>query len=290
MDVNKGDCLWTMSKQFLYGSAIPYIPETPSGALTNKPLPRENEFLAFLVNLPWWAWLLLLFFTFCLFMTIRESVKNSERRKEWKLDPIRSGEPFNPNGVSSSEAHTRMEEIIRNQYPGATFAIKSMRRGVLNGQAIVWYKGKPTPQERIFDSVAGYEAVTEINGREETVYCLQGCGNPIRVGDFFKAGAEFSFTPDAVINEDGSEIPIVVEEELVEIKPETEEGPKPPEVVGSELYRIASTHAVLAEDLLKANSAHRITLRITTPGGSVETVIEVKNDAKTKKSDEEKKG
>lgn len=219
---------------------------------------------------------------------------NNKKKKEWAKDPVTSGNPFNPNGVPSAEAHTRMAEIIRSQHPGATFVIKSMRRGTLNGQAIVWYDGEPTPKERIFDNVDGYEAITTINGRDEAVYCLQGCGNPIRVGNFLKAGHGFTFTPNAIINEDGSESAIPQEQVEVsteKIQAETEakieagdvEKQNPVEIAGSDLLKIAKGHECLADVFLNNQNAHSVTIKVTMPNGaSIKTMMVTKNQAGTK--------
>lgn len=199
----------------------------------------------------WLVFLYLLAILIGLIYMIPFSINRKRQRKEWNKDPVKSGAPFSPNGVPSSEVRARITEIVQAQYPGATFVIKSIRRGTLNGQAIVWYDGEPTPKERIFDNVAGYEAITEINSKEERVYCLQGCGNPVRVGEFFKADKDFTFTPDAEIGEDGVEIPIVSDTDNKKVEVE----------LGSESFKITMKMLDILEKGILNNDIHDFTIK-----------------------------
>lgn len=246
-------------------------------------------------GLPWWVWLtIVLIFLALIFGYIQEE-KDKKNEAERKLDPITSGKPQVSGGVPDSGAHQRAAKIIEQRYPSATFVVTKIYRGKLSGPAQIYYDGELQPKERILDNIDAYEGISMVNGKEETIYFLQGCGNDARFGNFM-TGSNLIFTRTVEIGQDGSEISSVQESSVVneagikeEVKNEVEvEKPKATEVIGSELYRTISSHVLLAEDFLKNQTAHKVTLKVTTPQGTVETILETKIEAKQdKKTNEE---
>ena len=261
-----------------------------------------TKFWQALKKIPTWFWILLIIAAGGYAIMI---LKGKEARKVNRVrnsNPITAGNPQVLGGVPDTGAHQRFVEIAKERFPSATFVVKKMYRGVLNGPAIVCYKGEPS-QEKILKNIDAYEGVTLINGREESIFFLQPCGNDARRGDFMKDGGknQLIFTRQFEILTDGTEIPVdadgnrivtetseVVEEkvEVVPPAPEKKVIHLSPQPAPSEFYKVVSDHNFLAGQILKDKSAHRVTIKVTTSEGTVETIYEAKVEMKQKNESE----
>jgi len=280
-----GDTQWEVIKKLApaikkHGKVVPWVESEPD------PIPtiatEKDDFLSFLAIISWWGWLIIAILLFYLFFFIKYGQKENKRKAEWNLDPVSSGKPFVKDGVTDDMSHKRMAEIIREQYPGATFQIENIYRGKMNGPAIVWYEGEKQPKERIFKDVFGYEGTSIINGEERSIYFLQGCGNPAREGNFFTPGEDFTFVRDVLITEDGSESPLLPEvTPEPEIKSSEDMNPKVLTSPQSELRQVAADFQKLADEVFKRKDAHRVNLKYVSPGGGMtEMTIDAKIGSK----------
>ena len=235
------------------------------------------------VDFPWIAVIgiiLLLFIIWLIFFLLKRSNKLN-------ADPITAGPPQIEGGVNDASAHSRMEELIQSRFPGAGFQIRNIRRGRLSGLAEVHYASGDPKKLRLNDQPA-YAGEIIVNDHEETIYFLQGCGNDARIGNYMSG--ELIFTPDVIVNEDGSTNPVFsvpVVEQL------TTEAPIPPAPVdvGSEFHQHTAKALEIFENVLKGEEVkHKLSIKIT--HDSFEAVVENKFDQpkkSVKSSAEEKK-
>jgi hypothetical protein len=99
-------------------------------------------------------------------------------------DPVTSGSPMVPGGVSPSSAYTHMQTVAQRQY-GVLGPIRNIRRGRFYGSGDVFYMGKSTGKKRTMNGQFGYSGeITDSEGRTNTVYFLEGCGNDVRQGNY----------------------------------------------------------------------------------------------------------
>ncbi len=112
-------------------------------------------------------------------------------------NPVTAGTPQVPGGINDNGAQNRINEIAREQYGNtANIVVRNIRRGRLSGSATVFYADKPNGEKRTFENVIGYAGEITVDGKEQTVYFLQGCGNDVRRGNYMK---DLTFTPDVEI-------------------------------------------------------------------------------------------
>jgi hypothetical protein len=278
--VESGDSQWTIVQNKLdkfqkeHGQVVSPDTIIPQPILIQPITPEP-------LQLKWWealswGWLLLAIAVLVIAIKLLEIRYNSMRQ-----DPVTAGPPQVFGGVKDNEAYSRMNQIAQNRFPGAQIVIKNIRRGWLSGWAQVFYASDKTKRLKLKD-VASYAGEAMINGREQTIYFLQGCGNDARQGNYMTG--DLDFREDVIINRDGSESPLpVVETPAPEVITE-EEPVDSPISLGSELFQIAGEHALIVEEFLKNNVAHKVTMEYTTPkGGVVKTVFETKNEVIEKK-------
>ena len=102
-------------------------------------------------------------------------------------------------------------------------------------------------------NVPAYAGEILVNGKEQNIYFLQGCGNDGRNGDYF-SGAELVFTPEVVINEDGTESAIGSDSNPI-VNEGTSEKQKP-EIVGSESFKIEMNSMEMLKEVLSTQQVH----------------------------------
>ena len=198
-------------------------PSQPINFSTPEPFPWWSSFP--------WGWLLFAIAVSALLIKLLQ-MRYTARRQ----DPITAGAPQVPGGVKDAMAHNRVLEIAQSRFPGAQINVRNIRRVWLSGLANVFYAGDKQKKLRLKD-VSAYAGEAEINGREETIYFLQGCGNDVRQGNYMTGDLEFR--PEVIINQDGSESPIpeaveVMAEQITEEQPNL---PAPVVTLGSETHQ-----------------------------------------------------
>lgn len=155
-------------------------------------------------NLSWIGWALVIIACILLAIFLDRQIKKGQVRKEIREDaearknPITSGTPMRRNGVTDEQARMYVQQVATRMYPqGTTFTVSNVERGRLSGTNVaVFYAGSEEPQRKIFENVAAYRGTIRRGETDEVVYFLQGCGNDVRVGNYF-SGAEISFVPDS---------------------------------------------------------------------------------------------
>lgn len=294
-DVVKGDCLWFISKRINQGEFNP-LPQKVDPIIENQTSPvKEQMFPNWLI---WILILLVLAILTWLFIRAGRNWKNS--------DPITAGTPQVPGGVNDAGAHERLRQIVGNRYPGARLVIRNIRRSNLTGIFRVMYASAPRwwkflhgnkPYSRMINvnNVAGYAGEVTINGREETIYFLQGCGNDTAESYMVSEANPVNINPDGteqlIDSNPATEVssepaakpeiqnPVLKKEEKISaeepvvVKEEKVEAGKPK----SELFLVASDHNMLTDELFRTQNVHRVTTKITTSEGTVETTWETKN-------------
>lgn len=269
--VEKGDCQWTILRDKLHkleathGPIVNYpshaisTPKQAPRAIKHMPAaPEKVSFLEWISTLPWWAYLLFILGIFVLYALI-----SGEREKRMKINPITAGPAQVPGGVNDANAHSRMNTIAQSRFPGARLNIRNIRRGHLSGKGMVHYAEGTKPKKINLDNIAAYAGEITINGTDEqTIYFLQGCGNDTAVSHM--SGDELVFTPDVVINPDGSESPIPsVETPAIEPVVENSEVSVPADH-GSEFHQHVDKAQQMVGEFLNGNDAkHKVVLKIT---------------------------
>lgn len=260
----------------------------------NEASKKSNFWNTLLLGLPLFIWLIIAAIVFAIIMQIRADKKRGQER-EWSQDPVTAGTAQVPGGIDDESAYSRMNQLAHTNFPSARIEIKNIRRGTLSGPGEIFY-AEGNPKKINLKNVPAYAGEILVNSKEQTIYFLQGCGNDARQGNFM-SGEELIFTPDVIINEDGSESQLPQEqgkdsvsteqtqaakkslEEKAEAT-EIEKG-KSVEITGSDLLKIATGHQSVVDEFLKGQNAHKVTMKVTTPNGAiVETILETKNEPK----------
>lgn len=281
--VESGDSQWSIIKDRLaklvneHGPVINY-PDTiqPQLQLPVNSTPAEKDFLAFLSVIPWWVCLIAVLL---ILWAIVSEVKDKRN-----IDPVTAGTPQVPGGVTDQRVYQRMSDLAAQRYPGARIEIKNIRRGWLSGSGKVFYaEGKP--KKINLKNVAAYAGEILVNGNEQTIYFLQGCGNDARMGNYM-FGNEFVFTPDVIVNSDGSESPLPVTK-TEKPNQQSQVTPVSPNL-GSEFFRNSTSALGIVGKFLEGNDAkHKVTIKVT--HDSVEAIIENRFDQKQAAKSAEKK-
>lgn len=254
---------------------LPQAPEISSSVQKSDPL----GILDFLLRIPDWILVIMivLIVSAILYFFFERGRKIRTARN---VDPITAGPPQVPGGVNDAGAHNRIAQLAEARYPSAHLQINNIRRGTLSGPGEVFYSGTEEPKEINLKDVPAYAGEILINGKDETIYFLQGCGNDARMGNYM-SGDEFIFTPDVIINEDGSASPLPVEIQAVG------EEPKPVVNTGSETHQRKMKILEIVSGEAGSSELHRIIIE-EAADGSFKAQIEYKYEPK--KATEKKEG
>lgn len=137
-----------------------------------------------------WLWWLLIPLVFFILWFLYQG------RKWQNSDPIESGPPFVPGGINDGNASA----IIGSR---ARAIVISIKKGKLYGKGKAFYNFTALSFNNMlndifgkrFNGEVGYEARVRMpDGTEKVVYCLQGCGNDVREGNF---ATGLTFVPDS---------------------------------------------------------------------------------------------
>jgi hypothetical protein len=141
---------------------------------------------------------------------LRENNQRLNERQDYEdvinMDPVLSGEPIVPAGVTDATAPARFQEMAARRWEGQTgrtadtqvFTIQRLTAGRGWGLMNVSYANGSTLLRRL-NGERIYEAdVLFPDGNVETLYMLQGCGNDLRYGGVHRYTGEegFRFVPD----------------------------------------------------------------------------------------------
>jgi hypothetical protein len=147
--------------------------------------------------------------------------------RELRKDPVESRAPQVPGGIDTVEA---ARERFAQQGYRQHFTIIDTVPGYISGTMMVRY-GDGTVRPRTLDRQRAYQSTVRFeDGRTESRYMLQACGNDLKYGGIerYAPGPRFNFTPDPVVvstPEPMVETPPVQEEatfELTDVAPVTE--------------------------------------------------------------------
>ncbi len=238
---------------------------------------------------------------FLLIIWLWSVLKRIRERKILKMNPVTAGEPQVKGGVNDGGARDRIQTLAQSQFPSARIEIKNIRRGKLSGVAKVHYDentyhgywdkiaaefyGESLNTKKIhLNDVDGYAGEITVNGAEQTIFFLQGCGNDVQ-GAYMTG---LTFTPNVVINEDGSSTPVVesqkevVADELKDQKSETVS------VTGSERHQqIMKSLSIVEKHIENDKEKHKITLSLE--NGNFVFSVDYRTFPEKKKQEEQKK-
>lgn len=122
-----------------------------------------------------------------------------------RKDPIRSGYPIVEGGVTEETAPAQFQTVAQTLYqertgqsaPVNSFSVLETVRGLMYGVMTVHYADGRREARRLNGEV-GYRARVRFpDGREETIYMLQACGNDLRYSGIsrYVPGGSFRFEP-----------------------------------------------------------------------------------------------
>ncbi len=253
--VQPGDNQWTIVREIsqwakLHGQVQPWPKaDTAKAKVIDFVHPDPFEF-------KWWEtnWILAVPIGLVLLLIMVYLLNRSYNSRN--QDPVYAGTPQVSGGVSDANAYSRMNEIAGNNFPASRLEIKNIRRGWLSGLAKVHYaSGKP--KKINLKGVPAYAGEIRVNGIDQTIYFLQGCGNDARQGNYM-FGSGLVFTPNVVVNQDGSESPLPVEPVITETA--VEDQPAAPVVnSGSETHQQRMKVLSMIETEVAKGEVHEVT-------------------------------
>lgn len=201
----KGDNFWNLGKK-----ALKYQTEHPENPIVKpdlvpQPTTEEEKVVPPVVDnnksggIPWWLWLIAAVLLLGFANAILEAQKAKRNKKEASKDPVTSGNPMRRNGVTDEQAPAYMQEVVARQFNTPGLNVTNITRGRLSGENLeVYYSGQLRPERRTFQDFPAYRGQVNINGEEQFVYFLQGCGNDVRMGNYF-SGQNIRFIPEQVL-------------------------------------------------------------------------------------------
>lgn len=150
-------------------------------------------------GIPWWLWAIVAFVVLAILGSILESNKRKKEVADATKDPVTSGTPMRRGGVTDQQAPAYMQEVASRQFNMPGLNVTNITRGRLSGENLeVYYGGQIRPERRTFENFLAYRGEVTVNGQQEFVYFLQGCGNDVRMGNYF-SGQNISFVPEQVL-------------------------------------------------------------------------------------------
>lgn len=280
--VEHGDNQWNVIKNKLVWDGSQYRPVVdpakivqlePQQSNPDSAEEKSRNLFDFLAIIPWYVWLLV---SLLILWGIVSDVKDKRN-----VDPVTAGTPQVPGGVTDQRVYQRMRDLVAQRYPSARIEIKNIRRGWLSGSGKVFYAEGKSKKINL-KNVAAYAGEILVNSNKQMIYFLQGCGNDARVGNYM-FGSKFVFTPNVIINSDGSESPLPVTK-TGEPNQQLQVAPN----LGSEFFQNSTSALGIVGKFLEGNDAkHKVTIKVT--HDSVEAIIENRFDQKQTLKNSEKK-
>lgn len=192
--VEKGDNQWNILRNKIaelvkvHGDVVPYVapPVVDPAPKTTPPAAATVSFLDSIFSGNAWAvWLIVGAIVLGLFLLSRWI-------KATKQNPVTSGRPMRDNGVNDESAREYAQQVANRQYAGANLTVTNITKGRITAtRANVLYADKPNGKTRTFTNEPGYRGTINRAGVESFVYFLQGCGNDVRMGNYFSGDIQF---------------------------------------------------------------------------------------------------
>lgn len=199
--VEKGDSQWKILKDKIgnliiaHGQVVPYpIPSTPDV----KPSEDETDLVTPSEKTDFtWLWILLGIAVVSIVVWIYRLAKKNKNEAEAEQNPVTSGPAMRPGGITDENALAYATQVASRQFNNPNLQVREVQRGMLSGENLeVFYAGNATPQRRTFTNQPAYRGIVNLNGADQFVYFLQGCGNDVRMGNYF-TGQNIQFIADA---------------------------------------------------------------------------------------------
>lgn len=195
--VEKGDSQWKILKDKIgnliiaHGQVVPFPKD--QAAVEQELTPA----LPYSAKTDWALLWILLASVSLIAVAIWISRLVRKHKMEAKKDPVTSGPAMRPGGITDENALAYATQVASRQFNNPNLQVREVQKGMLSGENLeVFYAGDVTPQRRTFINQPAYRGIVSINGTDQFVYFLQGCGNDVRVGNFFR-GENLQFIVDA---------------------------------------------------------------------------------------------
>jgi|JI10StandDraft_1071094.scaffolds.fasta_scaffold234916_2 hypothetical protein len=254
--VEKGHSQWRLVSSVLkdasaYGSVVDY------NDTSGEDSPRPGQQIQPQPVIPFWLVALIVgvFLTALLILFFKRFLN---RRK----DPVTSGLAIREGGVTDEQARAYASEVAARQFNVPNLQVTNVTRGRISGNNVaVFYAGQATPQRRTFSNIVGYRGIVTVKKNEQFVYFLQGCGNDVRVGNYF-TGGDIQFIPETIIHDQivDTATTSTTSREEVKIKTETVDTKNEIKSLEKELDFIKSV-------IDKVRDKDQTDIKITTPSG-----------------------
>lgn len=145
---------------------------------------------------PWVPLILILLGLAAILLFVAAALTNYNNRDQ---NPVTSGPAMQMGGVTDEQARAYASEVAARQFNIPNLQVTNVTRGRISGNNVaVFYAGQATPQRRTFSNIVGYRGIVTVHGIEQFVYFLQGCGNDVRVGNYF-SGEQIQFVPEVEV-------------------------------------------------------------------------------------------
>jgi len=221
-----GDNPWTMGKKVLKfqndNPNDPIVNSDQTKPVVPEEVIQEKKDPSFFTNSrdgrPWWLLWVALGITALLFIfgLIKKVIKNNKEKKEAAKNPVTSGIPMRRGGVNDRQAPAYAQQVAARQFNRPGLNVTNITRGRLSGENLeVYYGGQLTPSRRTFQNFLAYRGEVTVDGQQQFVYFLQGCGNDVRMGNYF-SGQNISFVEEQVLQPATTDQPVVTEQQTTQ--------------------------------------------------------------------------
>jgi hypothetical protein len=199
--IKKGDNMWILGTEALkYQAAHPENPiiNPSQGINDQQPAKGKNPNVDTVsAKTDWMLLWILLASVGVIAVAIWISRLVRKHKMEAKKDPVTSGPAMRPGGITDENALAYATQVAGRQFNNPNLQVREVQRGMLSGENLeVFYAGNATPQRRTFTNQPAYRGIVNLNGADQFVYFLQGCGNDVRMGNYF-TGQNIQFNVDA---------------------------------------------------------------------------------------------
>lgn len=293
-----------------YANELPILPDNAQAADHGEEKPKTAmdmmlEISDFILNNLLWILIILCVLVIIILTLTNEKFRDfmsgaifpETEKGKFSKDPAKEGKPFVPGGVKDENSTEHFVELAVRSNPElnpSNIIIKDKKRVFIstpNGKSAIVEFADGSNETLLFRNVPGWSAMVSTNGGKKFKRELffQDCGNPVYSRTSMNDSGLIITDEPVNFGDETSPEQIVFTKEKEEAKQEAE---KPDETsTESDLYRVSDDQAKVADEFLKTQKAHKVTMRYTkNADGSftLESIFETKNEAVGKAEKQQK--